>query len=180
MKLIQTEIEGVYEILADPQQDDRGFFARVHCEDTLSEAGINFTIKQANLSRNTSPFTLRGMHWQEPPYSEAKIVRATNGCAYDVVIDLRPGSLTFRKWIARTLDAEKCNALLIPEGCAHGFMTISPGTDILYLMNRSFVPGHAKGLRWDDEFFCIAWPAKPLVISQADQSWPSPWGSFKK
>lgn len=175
MRFIATEIAGVFEIEAEPRRDERGFFARVYCPEEFAAAGIDFQSAQINLSRNFARFTLRGMHWQDPPFAEAKVVRAASGAAHDVVVDLRGDSPTFRRWIARRLDAERANALFIPEGCAHGFLTLEPQTDLLYQMSRSFVPGHARGLRWDDPGIGIVWPAEPAVISESDLAWPSPW-----
>jgi dTDP-4-dehydrorhamnose 3,5-epimerase len=175
LRFIETEISGVFDVEADAHRDKRGFFARIYCPEEFAAAGIEFQSTQINLSRNLARFTLRGMHWQDPPFAEAKLVRVTSGAAHDVVIDLRAESPTFRRWIARRLDAERANALFIPEGCAHGFLTLELQTDIVYQMSRSFVPGHARGLRWDDPAIGIDWPAEPAVIGAADLAWPSPW-----
>lgn len=170
-----TEIRGVIEIAAEPRRDARGFFARIYCPQELAEAGIDFVSTQINLSSNEAAFTLRGMHWQDPPYAEAKIVRVVAGAVHDVVIDLRPDSPTYLRWIARRLDAEQADALLVPEGCAHGFLTLLPRTDVLYQMSRTHVAGHARGLRYDDPAIGIKWPAPPKVIADADLAWPCPW-----
>lgn len=175
MKFLATEIPGVFEIEAVASQDGRGFFARLYCPEAFAKAGITFQSTQINLSRNLVPFTMRGMHWQDAPLAEAKLVRVTSGAAYDVVVDIRPHSPTFRHWIARHLDAARANALFIPEGCAHGFLTLAANTDLLYQMGRPFVPGLARGLRWDDPGIHITWPAAPAVISSEDLAWPSPW-----
>jgi dTDP-4-dehydrorhamnose 3,5-epimerase len=175
LRFIPTEITGVVEIAPDPDYDERGFFVRVYCPEEFAAAGINFRSTQINLSRNAACFTLRGMHWQDPPFEEAKLVRVTSGAAHDVVVDLRRGSPTFRRWIARRLDARGANALLIPEGCAHGFITLEAQTDVLYQMSRPFVPHQARGLRFDDPGIGIVWPAEPTVIGAGDLAWPSPW-----
>lgn len=175
MRFVSTEIPGVLELLLEPKRDDRGFFARVFCPEEVAATGLDFTSTQINISRNDNAFTLRGMHWQDAPFAEAKIVRVTAGAAYDVVVDLRPASPTFRKWIGRQIDAETANGLFIPEGCAHGFLTLVPGTDVLYQMSRPFISGHARGLRWDDPGIGIVWPAQPASISDADRTWPCPW-----
>jgi dTDP-4-dehydrorhamnose 3,5-epimerase len=175
VKFIETEIAGVYEIEAEPRCDERGFFARIYCPEEFAAAGIDFPSTQINLSRNSARLTLRGMHWQDPPFAEAKLVRATSGAAHDVVIDLRPDCPTYRKWIARTLDSKRANALFIPEGCAHGFLTLEPDTDMLYQMSRPFAPGRARGMRFDDPGMGIVWPADPVVVGEADLAWPSPW-----
>lgn len=171
----ETEIPGVVEIEAEPRRDTRGFFARLYCPEELAAAGLQFVSTQINLSRNDAAFTLRGMHWQDPPYAEAKIVRVVAGAVHDVVVDVRPASPTFRGWIARRLDAERANALFIPEGCAHGFLTLEPRADVLYQMSRAYVPGHARGLRYDHPEIGIVWPAEPKVIADADLAWPCPW-----
>ena len=173
MKFTKTEIAGVFDIAIEPHRDARGFFARAFCPEEFAAAGIAFASVQMNISRNDHAFTLRGMHWQDAPFGEAKVVRATSGAAYDVVIDLRPGSATFRRWITRTLTASEANALFIPEGCAHGFLTLEPATDIFYQMGRAFVPGHARGFRWDDPAVGIEWPHEPKVIAPTDENWPA-------
>ncbi len=174
MKIIRTEIQGVFDILLDAHRDERGFFARLYCPEEFAEAGILFTPSQVNLSRNKVALTLRGMHWQDPPFAEAKIVRVTAGAAHDVVVDLRPESATFRRWLSRRLSVEEANAIFIPEGCAHGFLTLTPETDILYHMSRTYVGGEARGFRWNDPGFAIKWPAEPRVIGDADRNWPCP------
>jgi dTDP-4-dehydrorhamnose 3,5-epimerase len=175
-----TEIRGVVEIETEPRHDARGFFARLFCPEELARAGITFTSTQINLSRNEARFTLRGMHWQDPPHAEAKIVRVVRGCVHDVVVDLRPQSPTFRRWIARELDAGRANALLVPEGCAHGFLTLEPRTDVLYQMSRAYVPGAARGLRFDDPDIGIVWPTPPETIADADLAWPCPWDRARR
>lgn len=175
MRIIATEIAGVFHIEAEARHDERGFFARIYCPEEFSAAGIDFQSTQINLSRNMARFTLRGMHWQDAPFAESKLVRVTSGTAHDVVVDLRLDSPTFRRWIARRLDAKRANALFIPEGCAHGFLTLEPQTDVLYQMSRPFVPGHTLGLRWDDPGIGIVWPVEPALIGAVDLAWPSPW-----
>lgn len=172
MKIIETEIRGVYDVLSEPHCDSRGFFARIYCPEEFAAAGIIFTSSQINLSRNDAAFTLRGMHWQAPPHAEAKLVRAMTGVIHDVVVDLRQESPTYLHWLARRLSAEAANALFIPEGCAHGFMTLEPNVDVLYQMNRTYAGGFARGIRWDDPSIGIEWPAEPQVVSDADQNWP--------
>lgn len=174
MKITETEIPGVFDVLTEPSLDERGFFARLYCPREFAAAGIDFTPAQINLSRNREAFTLRGMHWQDPPFAEAKLVRATAGVAYDVVVDLRPESPTFRRWLSRRLSAQEANAVFVPEGCAHGFLTLAPETDIFYQMSRLYVGNQARGFRWDDPGFGIEWPAAPRVIGEADRRWPCP------
>jgi dTDP-4-dehydrorhamnose 3,5-epimerase len=171
VKFLDTQIPGVKRIVPAPHADARGMFARLYCPEEFSSAGIGFAPVQINLSRNTHVHTLRGMHYQVTPFAEAKVVRAVRGAIYDVVLDLRPDSPAFRRWTAATLSAESGDALYIPEGCAHGFLTLAADTDVLYQMGRAYVPGHAKGVRWDDPAFAIHWPAAPAVMDDKDRMW---------
>lgn len=173
MKFLATEIDGLLEIEIEPKEDSRGFFARLFCPDEMKLEGMNFAPVQINLSRNILPYTLRGMHYQDPPYAEAKIVRAVRGSMFDVAVDLRADSATHFRWIGRILDAKRGNAVLIPEGFAHGFLTLEPDTDVLYLMSRPYVTDHAKGFRYDDPSVHIAWPHTPAIIAPADREWPA-------
>ncbi len=168
----QTKIPGCFLIEPEQRRDDRGFFARVYCPDEFAAAGIDFTLAQSNLSRNDKAYTLRGMHFQDPPLAEAKLVQVARGVILDVAVDLRPDSPAYRQWVSAELSADKANQLFIPEGCAHGFLTLVADTDVLYGMGRKYVPGHARGYRYDDPAFAIAWPHKPVSIAQADEAWP--------
>lgn len=168
MQFRETDIAGVWEIMTEAVSDARGSFSRLFCPQELATAGIDFSPVQINLSRNPAQNTLRGMHYQEPPRAEAKLVQVTHGSIFDVAVDLRPNSPTFRKWTSARLDAGKLTGLLIPEGCAHGFLTLEPDTDVLYHMGRLFEPGWGCGVRWDDPAFAIDWPALPKVISDRD------------
>ena len=172
MRLIETQLAGVFEIAAEPIRDERGFFARLYCPEAFAKDGIEFTSTQINLSRNDSLGTLRGLHYQDPPNAEAKIVRIVRGAVFEAVVDLRPTSPTYRRHLTWRLDAETGLALLVPEGCAHGFLTLESDTDVLYQMGRPFVPGHARGVRFDDPAFGIDWPAGPSVIAPQDRAWP--------
>lgn len=172
MKFEPTKLDGVYHIRTEPHVDARGFFARIYCPEEFNKAGIDFASTQMNLSRNTTRHTLRGMHWQDAPYAEAKVVRCLRGRIHDVVVDIRRESATCGKWIARELDAESANALIIPEGFAHGFLTLEPDTDVMYQMGRMYEPGQARGFRYDDPAFSIDWPAAPEVVGEADLNWP--------
>ncbi len=172
MKFEETELPGVYHVLVERFEDRRGHFARLYCPDEFAQAGVDFSLAQINLSRNPQLHTLRGMHWQDPPFAEAKFVRCVKGSIYDVAVDIRRDSPAFGKWIARTISAEEENALFVPEGFAHGFITLEPDTDVLYQMGRMYEPGHAKGFRFDDPAFEIAWPHAPAMIGEADESWP--------
>lgn len=165
-----TTLPGVMRVMAEPHQDTRGLFARLYCPDEFAAAGIEFSPSQVNLSTNRARGTLRGLHFQKPPQAEAKLVRVIRGAAWDVAVDLRPGP-TFGKWVAEELHADRLNALFLPEGVAHGFLTLRPETEILYQMGRRYVPGHGDGLPWDDPTLAIPWPFAPEVISEQDRDW---------
>ncbi|MBV1703231.1 MAG: dTDP-4-dehydrorhamnose 3,5-epimerase family protein [Hyphomicrobiales bacterium] len=172
MKFAATGIEGVVRVSPEPARDGRGFFARLHCADEFARAGHPFAPAQTSLSRNDAALTLRGMHWRAAPFAETKLVRVVRGAAFDVAVDLRPGSPTFRAWVGARLDAAGGDALLVPPGCAHGFLTLEEGTDVLYQIDRAYAPGHDRGFRWDDPAAGIDWPAAPAVVSARDATWP--------
>jgi dTDP-4-dehydrorhamnose 3,5-epimerase len=172
MQFAETGIAGVLLVLAEPNEDERGGFARLQCPDEFAAAGALFEPVQTSLSRNPRPGTLRGLHYQPEPYGERKLVRAVRGRMFDVALDLRPGSRTYLKWVGAELSAENATALFIPEGVAHGFLTLEPDTDVLYQISPKFAPGHEAGVRWDDPAFAIQWPAAPALISERDASYP--------
>jgi len=172
MLFTPTPIEGVLIVDLEPITDDRGFFARLHCPEAFAAAGHRFTPLQTSLSHNSRAGTLRGMHYEASPYEEVKLVRVTRGRIFDVALDLRPDSPTFRQWTGMELSASNGRALLIGEGMAHGFITLQPETDVLYQINRIFEPGHGRGVRWDDPAFAIEWPVTPQVISERDAGYP--------
>jgi dTDP-4-dehydrorhamnose 3,5-epimerase len=179
VKFQPTDIAGVILVEAEPKTDERGFFARLYCPDEFAAAKIGFKPVQVSLSPNQHMHTLRGMHFQNPPHAEAKLVHVTRGAAYDVVVDLRKDSATFGRWAAFELNAETAHAVFVPQGCAHGFLTLAAETDVLYHIDRMLVAGKATGYRWDDPVLGIRWPAKPAVMSAADRAWPdfSPGGN---
>lgn len=172
MRFVPTDIDGVVVVELEPHRDERGFFARTHCPDAFAAAGHRFTPVQTSLSRNIAARTLRGMHYQAAPHGEAKLIRVTRGRIFDVALDLRPGSATRLRWTATQLSADNGRALLIPEGVAHGFLTLEPDSDVLYQIDRMFEPGHGCGVRWNDPAFAIEWPAAPDVISGTDIGYP--------
>jgi dTDP-4-dehydrorhamnose 3,5-epimerase len=172
MKFHETKILGVFEICLEPHPDERGFFARTFCQKEFDDRGLNPKVVQCNTSRNTHKGTLRGMHFQEAPFSETKIVRCTRGAVYDVVVDLRPQSKTLKNWIAVTLTEETGNMVYIPDGCAHGFLTLTDGADVFYQMSEFYKPEAARGVRWNDPAFGIHWPADVKVISERDRTYP--------
>jgi dTDP-4-dehydrorhamnose 3,5-epimerase len=168
----QTAIPGVVVVEPAPTADERGFFARLHCPEAFAQAGWPFEPVQTSLSHNARAGVLRGMHYQAAPYAETKLVRCTRGRAFDVVVDLRPESPTYRRWAGVELDPVGARAVLIPEGIAHGFLTLEDDTDLLYQIAPAYVPGHERGVRWDDPAFGIAWPRAPAVISARDAAYP--------
>jgi len=172
MRFSETPIAGVVVVDIEPQADARGAFARLHCPDEFAAAGHPFTPAQTSLSRNPHAGTLRGLHYQRAPHAETKLVRAVRGRMFDVAVDLREGSPTWRHWTAAELSADNARALLIPEGVAHGFLTLEPDTDVLYQISPAFVAGHEAGVRWDDPAFAIVWPAAPRIISERDAGYP--------
>lgn len=172
MRFAPTEIAGVVRVEAEPHRDDRGLFARLHCPEEFAAAGIPFEPAQTSVSRNPRRHTLRGMHFQPEPYAETKLVRVTRGRVFDVAVDLRPESPTYRRWTAAELSAENLAALFIPEGVAHGFLTLEPDTDVVYQISPAFQPGREAGVRWDDPAFAIRWPARPELISPRDATYP--------
>lgn len=172
MRFRETKLSGVIEIHLEPRPDKRGFFARSWCRNEFRDHGLNSDLVQCNISRNTRKGTLRGMHYQAEPFQEAKVVRCTRGAIYDVVLDLRVQSPTFREWIAINLTAENGEMVYVPEGCAHGFLTLEHETDVFYLMSEIYHSESARGVRWNDPAFAIAWPDKVEVISERDRMYP--------
>jgi dTDP-4-dehydrorhamnose 3,5-epimerase len=173
MRFRLTTLPGVLQVEPDPQHDARGLFARLYCPDDFHAAGVAESGRwQVSLSRNPGRHTLRGLHYQAPPHAEAKLVRAVRGRAWDVVLDLRADSPHYLDWIALELDAEAMNAVFVPPGCAHGFLTLQPDTDILYQISPPYEAGHGRGARWNDPAFAIPWPAEPALMDPRDACWP--------
>lgn len=172
MIVYATPLAGLLRIEIEPHHDERGFFARLYGAREFAAAGIPFTSHDVNLSRSRERHTLRGLHYQDPPHAEAKLVRVVRGRVFDVAVDLRPESPTCRQWFGMELSAERHEALLIPEGFAHGFMTLEPDTDFLYQMSCPFTPGQGRGIRFDDPAIGVVWPAPPSIMSEADRIWP--------
>jgi dTDP-4-dehydrorhamnose 3,5-epimerase len=167
-----TRLAGVYIIELELVEDERGFFARSWCQREFQEHHLNANLVQCNISFNRVKGTLRGMHYQIAPHEEAKVVRCTMGAIYDVVVDLRPRSSTFKKWLAVELTAAHHKMLHIPEGLAHGFQSLADNSEVLYLMSEFYHPECARGVRWNDPAFGIRWPLDTLVISARDQQYP--------
>lgn len=173
MDFRSTNLAGVFEIRVDRKSDERGFFARTWCQDEFKVQGLNPRLVQCNISFNVRKGTLRGMHYQAAPHAEAKLIRCTRGAIHDVVLDLRSDSPTFKQWIAVALTAEKRNMVYVPEGCAHGFLTLEAETEIFYQMSEFYNADSARGVRWDDSAFKISWPTGVEVISERDRTYPN-------
>ncbi|HTJ73915.1 MAG TPA: dTDP-4-dehydrorhamnose 3,5-epimerase family protein [Acidimicrobiales bacterium] len=167
-----TRVEGVYVIDVERDADERGWFARTYDPSQFAAVGLTWEIAQCSLSFNQSAGTLRGMHYQQAPYGEPKLVRCTNGRIFDVALDLRPRSATFRSWVGEVLTAERANALFVPPGCAHGFLTLEDASEVFYSIGARFVPSSARGVRWNDPAFGISWPRPPTVMSERDATYP--------
>jgi dTDP-4-dehydrorhamnose 3,5-epimerase len=172
MRFVPARISGAVVIELDVRLDDRGTFVRTFCEREFADAGIPFRVVQANLSLNSKPLTLRGMHLQRHPHGEAKIVSCSRGRIYDVAADLRPDSETYLRWDAVELSPEHARMFYIPEGVAHGYLTLEPDSEVNYLMGAAYVAEAADGVRWDDPSLGIEWPAEPSFISERDRSFP--------
>ncbi len=173
MKFNKTQLRGVYEVHLEDRLDERGFFARTWCQREFDEHGLNSKLVQCSLSYNTKEGTLRGIHYQSTPHPEAKLVRCTKGAIYDVVVDLRPTSPTFKDWVGVVLTAVNRQAIYVPEGCGHGFLTLEDDTEVLYQMSEFYYRELARGVRWDDPCFQIVWPGEVKVISERDRGYPN-------
>jgi dTDP-4-dehydrorhamnose 3,5-epimerase len=168
----ETGIGGAWVIEAERLEDERGFFARTWDAQEFGARGLNPDLAQCSISYNRARGTLRGMHYQVAPHEEAKLVRCTAGAIYDTVVDLRTDSSSFKRWYGIELSAENRLAVYVPEGCAHGFLTLVEDCEIHYQISEPHAPDAARGVRWDDAAFGIAWPAEVVVISERDASYP--------
>ncbi len=172
MTFHETRLPRVFEVRLDFLRDERGFFARTWCQREFENNRLSPRLVQCSLSFNSQKGTLRGMHYQEEPYGEAKLVRCTMGAIYDVVLDLRPQSPTYKEWVAVELTSSNRRMILIPEGCAHGFLTLEDETEVFYQMSEFYKPESARGVRWNDPAFQIQWPSQVTVISDRDRTYP--------
>ena len=172
MRVLPTPLPGVMLLEAEPANDPRGSFARLSCVTTLTAQGIEFAPRQTSVSRSERRGTLRGMHFQTPPSEETKIVHCLAGAVFDVALDLRPRSPTYRRAFHAELSAVNGCGVLIPPGCAHGLLTLTDDVAVLYQIDRDYDPDHSNGVRWNDPAFAIAWPMRPIEISERDTAWP--------
>jgi len=168
----ETILKGAFVIEMEKFEDKRGFFARAWCQKEVEANGLVSRVVQTNISFNKKRGTLRGMHYQVAPYEQIKLVRCTRGVIYDVIIDLRPDSPTFRKWTGVELTAENYTMLYVPENFAHGFQTLEDNTEVTYQVSQFYSPESERGVRYDDPVFQVEWPLPVEVISEKDIAWP--------
>lgn len=172
MKFQSLVLDGACVIDPESTGDGRGSFARTFCTREFAARGLDSRVTQCSISYNRHRGTLRGMHYQVAPYAEAKLVRCISGAIYDVIIDLRPGSITRMRWIGVELNAADRRQLYIPAGFAHGFQTLCDDTEVFYQISEYYSPEHGRGVRWDDSAFAIRWPIADTIISDKDRSYP--------
>jgi dTDP-4-dehydrorhamnose 3,5-epimerase len=170
VKLEATELPGAFVVELEPHADERGFFARQWCAREFAERGLDARLAQVSVSHNTARATLRGMHYQAAPHGEAKLVSCVRGAIFDVLVDLRAGA-TRAKWIGVELSAANRRALYVPDGVAHGFVTLADDSDVQYCISTFHEPSAARGVRWNDPAFAIRWPIEPRVMSARDASY---------
>lgn len=172
MVFFETALPDVYVLEPERVEDERGFFARIWQPRELAERGLNARLAHVSVSSNRRKGTLRGLHYQIAPMAEAKIVRCARGAIFDVVVDLRPESPAFTRWVGFELSQENGRGLYIPEGCAHGFQTLRDDSEVLYFISEEFSPGLARGVRWNDPLFAIAWPEDARTMNERDRTYP--------
>lgn len=173
MRFESTAIDGVVEIDLVALEDERGFFARAWCRREFGEHGLRSDFVQENLGLTRTAGTIRGLHFQRPPFDEVKLVRCTAGEIWDVAADLRPTSTTYLQWVGIELTAERRNMLYVPAGCAHGYMALTDGAEVRYLTSQFYAPEAVGGVRYDDEALGIIWPRPVTLVSDQDRSWPA-------
>ena len=172
MKFSECRVKGAWVIEPTPHEDARGRFMRAWCLREFTEHAIDFIPLQANMGFSVHKGTIRGLHYQVAPALEAKLVRCTRGAIFDVVVDLRPSSPTFRSWCGTCLNADSGRMLYVPEGCAHGCQSTEDRTEIYYMTSAFYSPSEARGIRYDDPALGIRWPLPVSSISDQDRSWP--------
>jgi dTDP-4-dehydrorhamnose 3,5-epimerase len=172
LRFTETHLSGAFIIEPEKFEDDRGFFARTFCQKEFAAHNLIGEVAQCSVSFNRKKGTLRGMHYQVAPFEESKLIRCIRGSLYDVIIDLRPESPTFKQYVAAVLSAENGKMLYVPEGFAHGFETLEDGSEVFYQISKSYSPEHARGVRWNDPAFGIQWPEAPTIILERDRNYP--------
>lgn len=172
MRFQTGPVDGAFVVEPEPHTDERGFFARVFDVGEFQARGLDAAVVQANISHNVRRGTLRGMHWQEAPHQETKLVRCTSGSILDVIVDIRPSSPTYLRWMATELSATNRHAMYAPAGVAHGYLTLTDDAEVAYHVSHPFTPAADRGARWDDPAFAIDWPFPPLVVSDKDANHP--------
>lgn len=173
MKFSETSIEGAYEVDPERRVDHRGFFARIFCERTFVEAGLESRFVQINNSTSVRRGTLRGLHYQEQPHAEAKLMRVVRGAIFDVIVDVRSGSPSFGKWFGAQLDDFSRRMMYVPPGCAHGFLSLTEDVEVIYMSSAYYAPAAERGVRFDDPSIGIVWPIRPVDVSDKDRAWPN-------
>jgi dTDP-4-dehydrorhamnose 3,5-epimerase len=169
----ETELRGPFIIELERLEDQRGFFARGWCKKEFYSHGLELNLVQANISKNNKTGTLRGLHYQVPPYEEAKLIRCIRGSIYDVIVDLRPSSPTYKQWLGVGLTADNYRMLYVPKGFAHGYQTLEDNTEVFYHVSEYYTPTAERGVLYNDPAFTISWPLEVQVISDKDKSWPT-------
>jgi dTDP-4-dehydrorhamnose 3,5-epimerase len=172
VKLQEATLAGAYTIEMDRLEDERGFFARSYCAQEFAARGLPVAMPQSSVSFNARRGTLRGLHYQAEPHAEDKLVRCTAGAIYDVIVDLRPGSPTARRWFGVELSAANHRSLFVPKGMAHGFLTLRDDTEVLYMISVPYAAGFERGVRWNDPAIGISWPLAPSLVSARDAAYP--------
>lgn len=172
MKFSETPVQGAFILDVDRIIDERGYFGRLWCANELRDQGLVTKIEQTNIGFSPKAGTLRGLHYQIEPHDEVKKIRCTRGAVFAVVLDIRPASPTFRKWHGVELNPHNASKLYVPEGCATGYLTLADDSEIYYSTSKVYAPESATGIRFDDPYFAIEWPAEVKVISDNDKSWP--------
>lgn len=172
MQIQPTSLPGVFLIDSEKRGDSRGYLVRTYCEESFLNAGLNTRWIQSSITRSPILGTLRGMHFQEKPHAEIKLIRCITGAIWDCLVDVRPDSPTYGKWESFHLSEENSRSLYVPQGIAHGFLTLSAEVRLHYSMSAAYSPDHATGIHWNDPDVAIQWPETPVVISEKDQTLP--------
>jgi dTDP-4-dehydrorhamnose 3,5-epimerase len=172
MIFVETKLDGAYLVKLEPFEDERGFFALSWSQKEFAARGLESRVAECNISFNNRKGILRGMHFQVGSFAQAKLVRCTAGAIYDVAVDLRPDSATFKEWVAVELSAENRLMFFISEGMAHGFQTLANNTEVFYQMSEVYAPDHARGVRWNDPAFAIDWPLNEKIMVPRDCEYP--------